>query len=503
MSTTTLRRAAAFLCIAGAMLTPAAAGGSSSLGLLGGSSNETPSTWFVELSSPPATKGTSKAKLKAERDAFKSSAAAEGIKLTERFAFDSLWNGVSVSVAPSQVATIQSLPGVNAVYPVHTISLPGIHSESGGGSNVELKNAVGLTGADQAQNELGLDGRGETIAIIDSGVDYTLPELGGCFGPECKVRGGLDLLGDPYNAPRPSPACNPVATPDADPKPCDPDETDRAEALGAGTSNGGHGTHVAGIAAADGRGHAGQVVGAAPGARLLAYRVFGCNGSTDTDVLIHAMELALADHADVLNISIGSAFGNWPESPEAVAADNLVDSGIVVVASIGNSGTNGGQLWSAGSPGVGRKVIGVASFDNTKATLPVFAVGGRTYTYNRAAGSLVTVPQAGGGELVATGTPASTADACTLSGSLVGKIALIRRGGCGFYNKALAAQNAGAIGVVLYNNATAPVSPTVAPSPAGSPPVRIPVAFITAADGAEIYADLAAAHTLAWTGQIL
>src|SRR5205807_7621356 len=126
------------------------------------------------------------------------------------------------------------------------------------------------------------------------------------------------------------------------------------------------------IAAADGRGHAGEVVGVAPGARLLAYRVFGCNGSTDTDVLIHAMELALRDRADVLNMSIGSAFGNWPESPEAVAADNLVDAGVVVVASIGNSGANGGQLWSAGPPGVGRKVIGVAASHHTKATLPAF-----------------------------------------------------------------------------------------------------------------------------------
>src|SRR3982751_5815971 len=89
--------------------------------------------------------------------------------------------------------------------------------------------------------------------------------------------------------------------------PCDPNVADRAEVLGAGASDAGHGTHVAGIAAADGHG-TDQVVGVAPGAKLLAYRVFGCNGSTDTDVMIHAMELALGDHADVLNMSIGSAF---------------------------------------------------------------------------------------------------------------------------------------------------------------------------------------------------
>ena len=223
-----------------------------------------------------------------------------------------------------------------------------------------MKNALGLTGANIAQDELGLDGSGETIAIIDSGLDYTLPEFGGCFGAGCKVRGGFDLVGDSYNA-TPGPAFDATPHPDGDPLPCDPDAADRAEVLGAGTSDAAHGTHVAGIAAADGRGHVddGQVVGVAPGAKLLAYSVFGCNGGTDSDVLVHAMELALADHANVVNMSIGAAFNNWPQYPTAVAADNLVDAGVTVVTSIGNSGVNGGQLWSAGAPGVGRKVIGV------------------------------------------------------------------------------------------------------------------------------------------------
>jgi minor extracellular serine protease Vpr len=505
MLKTSLRLVAALLCVAGLAVAPALAGdgGGAAPGSVGGAVNETATSWFVELASPPAVKGTSKAKLKAERDAFKASAAADGIKLSERYSYDSLWNGISVSVAPSQVAALEAVPGVKAIYPVHTVSLPDWSSENGG-ADVDLKNAVGLTGADQAQSELGLDGSGVTIAIMDSGLDYTLPEFGGCFGPSCKVRGGFDLVGDSYNATTTSPAFQPVPHPDDDPLPCNPDDADRAEVLGAGTSDAAHGTHVAGIAAADGRGHPGQVVGVAPGARLLAYRVFGCNGSTDTDVMIHAMEMALADHADVLNMSIGSAFSNWPQSPEAVSADNLVDAGVVVVASIGNSGANGGQLWSAGSPGVGRKVIGVASFDNTKATLPAFQVGGKYYTYNRASGSLVTVPQSGSGELVATGTPTTTNDGCTIAaGSLTGKIALIRRGACGFYNKAINAQNAGAIGVVLYNNVAGALSATVAPNPPGLPPVNIPVAAITAADGADIFNHLATAHTLTWTDQVL
>jgi minor extracellular serine protease Vpr len=499
-----LRLAVTLLCLAGLAVAPAGAGDGSGSNPIGGAANETATKWFVELSSPPAVKGTSKATLKAERDAFRTNAAAVGVKLTERYSYDSLWNGVSVSVAPSQVATLRSVTGVKAVYPVETLSLP--PSERAPNNNIDLKNAVGLTGADIAQTELGLDGSGVTIAIMDSGLDYTLPEFGGCFGPGCKVRGGFDLVGDAYNA-TPGPAFNPVPHPDANPLPCDPDVADRAEVLGAGASDAAHGTHVAGIAAADGRGHTddGQVVGVAPGAQLLAYRVFGCNGGTDSDVMVHAMELALADHADVLNMSIGAAFTNWPQYPTAVAADNLSAAGVTVVASIGNSGANFGQLWSAGAPGVGRNVIGVASFDNTKATLPAFRVGSTMYTYNRASGSLATVPQSGSGELVATGTPATANDGCVapLPGALAGKIALIRRGTCGFYNKAINAQHAGAIGVVLYNNVAGALSPTVAPTPAGAEPVTIPVAAITAADGASIFGGLAANHTLTWTDQVL
>jgi minor extracellular serine protease Vpr len=503
MFRTTLRLVTALLCVAIFGAVPAFAGDGIELGTVGGPANETTTNWFVELASPPAVKGTPPGKLKAERAAFESSATADGINLKERYAYELLWNGVSVSVPASQVSALGSVPGVKAIYPVHTVSLPDWKSESGS-AGVDLKNAVGMTGADEAQNELGLDGSGVTIAIMDSGLDYTLPEFGGCFGPTCKVRGGFDLVGDSYND-TPGPAFQPVPHPDGDPLPCDPNTADRAEVLGAGTSDAAHGTHVAGIAAADGRGHPDEVVGVAPGAKLLAYRVFGCNGSTDTDVMIHAMELALADHADVLNISIGSAFSNWPESPEAVAADNLVDAGVVVVASIGNSGTNGGQLWSAGSPGVGRKVIGVASFDNTKATLPAFTVGGTLYTYNRAGGSLATVPLSGSGDLVATGTPATLNDACAplSAGSLAGKIALIRRGTCSFYVKALNAQHAGAIAVVLYNNAAGALNPTVAPAPAGAEPVTIPVAGITAADGTFISNHLATAHTLTWTDQVV
>jgi hypothetical protein len=71
--------------------------------------------------------------------------------------------------------------------------------------------------------------------------------------------------------------------------------------------------------------------------------------------MLAAMERVLADGMQVLNMSIGSSY-QWPQYPTAQASDRLVNKGIAVVASIGNSGAEG--LYTAGAPGVGKKVIG-------------------------------------------------------------------------------------------------------------------------------------------------
>ena len=90
-----LRLTIALACVAGLAVTPAFA----RKDLVGGAANETTTMWFVELSSAPASDGTSKAQLKAERDRFEADAAADGIQMTERYTFDDLLNAVSVSAA--------------------------------------------------------------------------------------------------------------------------------------------------------------------------------------------------------------------------------------------------------------------------------------------------------------------------------------------------------------------------------------------------------------------
>src|SRR5699024_7190119 len=102
----------------------------------------------------------------------------------------------------------------------------------------------------------------------DTGVDYTHPDLGGCFGTGCKVAYGYDLVGDDYigeNEPVP-----------------DPDPYDKC---------GGHGTHVAGIIAANSN-KQDYLSGVAPNVTLGAYRVMGCGGAVMNDILIKAFIMA-------------------------------------------------------------------------------------------------------------------------------------------------------------------------------------------------------------------
>ncbi len=170
---------------------------------------------------------------------------------------------------------------------------------------------------------------------------------------------------------------------------------------------------------------------------------------------------------------------------------------MVVVASIGNSGTSG--LYAVGAPGVGKKVIGVASFDNTRVLLALFRISpdGAEILYGPATAAPAP-PTSGTFPMARTGTPTTANDACNPlpAGSLAGKVALVRRGTCAFHVKSLNAQNAGAAGVVLFNNVAGRFSPTVA----GTPAITIPVVAISDTEGLLIHSRLAAGPVdMTWT----
>lgn len=170
-----------------------------------------------------------------------------------------------------------------------------------------------------------LTGVGKTIAILDTGVDYTHADLGGCLGTNCKVIGGYDYINN-----------------DNDPM-----------------DDHGHGTHVAATAAGNG-----LYKGVAPDAKIMAYKVLASYGTGLTTGIIKAIQAATdpnkdgnpSDHVDVISMSLG-AYGN-PDDDLSLAVDNASAVGVVSTAAAGNSGPSASTILS---PGTARSAITVAA----------------------------------------------------------------------------------------------------------------------------------------------
>ncbi len=288
------------------------------------------------------------ADLKGKQDALMASVRALGGVEVARLS--KALNAVIVSIDASQLPKVAQLPGVVTVRGVGTYTL-------------DLAETVPYIGAAAAQ-AAGADGSGVRVAVLDSGVDYTHRNLSGpgtvadynacyaqkdvapsgacadLFGPTApKVIGGYDFVGELWPT---------LGDRTEDPNPIDLE---------------GHGTHVADIIG--GKSADGAHKGVAPGAKLYAVKVCSavatsCNGVA----LLKAMDFALdpngdgdiSDAVDVVNMSLGSSYGQ-KEDDLSEASANAVRYGVVVVVSAGNSAD---RPYIVGSPSSTPEVISVA-----------------------------------------------------------------------------------------------------------------------------------------------
>jgi subtilisin family serine protease len=216
-----------------------------------------------------------------------------------------------------------------------------------------------------------------------------------------------------------------------------------------------HGTHTAGIAAGIYDPTLNAVVngvniddmsGIAPGAWLGNYNVFpgGVLDARSEDIL-NAVDAAVADGMDVLNLSLGGSYhGN--NDLLAIGLDNAADAGVVVAVAAGNSGPGQGTVES---PGRARKVITVAASTNKHFVGQPFTypMGGGT-TVGAAVGDFPPLPTSSFGLFFNTELTACT----SVDGGASGKVVVVNRGGCTFSAKVRNAIAAGAIGVVVLNN---------------------------------------------------
>ncbi len=376
------------------------------------------------------------------------------------------YNGIKVRISADKVSALAALPGVVGVTPVglmepdHTnsvplIGAPGVWDGVAGLHGVNVKVAIIDTGIDYTHANFG--GPGTTAAFVTADAADTLPADTSLFGPAApRIKGGIDLVGDDYNAS--APAGSPALTPHPDPNPLDCN---------------GHGSHVAGSTGGSGVLSNGSTYGGpytastiasnswtiapgvAPKVDLYAVRVFGCGGSTG--VTIDAIEWAVENDMDVINMSLGSAFGTG-DNASAEAASNAAKAGVVVVASAGNSGPN---QYITGSPASGTGTISVAASDPVPifpgakiglASGPIDAINANGHSFTSFTGQLAVIRTSYPSGPVSLG--CSAADYAGYSGGVAGKITVTVRGTCSRVARAILSEQAGAIASIMIDNST-------------------------------------------------
>ncbi|KAI9268027.1 peptidase S8/S53 domain-containing protein [Phascolomyces articulosus] len=342
------------------------------------------------------------------------------------------------SVYENIVKAVSDSGLVSKVYPVRLIERPKTFSSSSSSSDgaTDLSRLIphAQTQVDRVHKELKNTGKGITVGIIDSGIDYMHPALGGGFGEGYKVRYGRDLAGDEYDGAGQFGSTTPK--PDDDPLDnCPPSFS----------GPGGHGTHVAGIIA----GKADNFTGVAPDSTLGMWRIFGCNSlGSGEDLITQALLEAYDAGVDIISMSVGGLSG-WNETSTARVAAHITAQGVPVVISAGNSGDLGVFTMSDGPLGEG--VFGVASFDNDYKYVTTVKVGGSSASYGYSKTD-DTIPN---GQLVAgdknAGSGSDACDASTVPKNVKGKLALVQSThACPPNLQAGNLEKAGAIGIVFF-----------------------------------------------------
>ncbi len=358
--------------------------------------------------------------------------------------------GIGVTVDARYLSALRSLPGVREVAKVELVKP----------SNA---NSVPWINAPEVWETYGFTGKGVSVGIIDTGIDYHHTDFGGDEDyasnpdpsviepgtfPTMKVVGGYDFAGICDVGTAGNPACGGVFNVE------DPDPLD----FGLGSVT--HGSHVAGTAGGIGNDDIGP--GVAFEADLYAIKVFG-DYVGSTTLTAAGIEWAMdpngdgdmSDRLDVINMSLGSDLGD-PTSPSAVTSNAAADVGVIVVSSAGNAAD---VPYNLGSPAVASQVIAVAA-----STTGGLEYAGVEITEGAAAGTFA------GNESAFDPPNPRLADTGPVSGSIVavepfegcteltnpeevaGNIALVSRGSCAFIDKHLTAVAAGASAVIVYNN---------------------------------------------------
>ncbi len=419
-------------------------------------------------------------------------AAVPGARLGRRFQV--VLNGITVDLPVGRLPALHALGSVSRVYPSIRFLL-------------KLNRSPGIIGAPVFTASTGASGAGVKIAVVDDGIDQNNPffnSSGFVYPP------GFPKGQRAYTTPKVIVARSFTAP-----------GSGRRSALPVDPLASFHGTHVAGISAGrsgtsspGGRDHPplAGLSGVAPNAWVGNYRVFNVPSPaghlSTTQQTVAAFESAVRDGMDVINYSGGSPAIDPRSDAMIETVANVTRAGVVVVASAGNDRDDFG-FGSTGSPSTAPEAIGVAATSNTHVFAPALAVNdpaapasvrkipfradatGVPSSWGTSDRSLVDVTTIAGtngqpvpGDLCGIGRDPNAGRNPLPRGSLAGQVALISRGHCTFFSKALRAVSAGASGLVIIDNRAGEPNPI---------PLVLPVrsGMISDLDGLNLRAFLA------------
>lgn len=304
--------------------------------------------------------------------------------------YDTIFNGVAIRGTAAELEKIARMDIVKNQYPVYQYKA--LKENGPTFSTEKLRENFQHTQT----------GKGVKVGVIDTGIDYNHPDL------KNNYKGGYDTV-------------------DFDD---DPMETEEEGATS-------HGTHVAGVIAADG-----EMEGIAPDADIYAYRALGPGGVGSSVQVIAAIEEAVKDGMDVINLSLGNDV-NGPDWPTTHAVNKSIELGTTVVVAAGNSGPD---AWTIGSPATSTDAItvGASALEMRAPFLQVAGAKERIWIQVMAGSEAWDLNKKFPVQYLGTGEREIN--------DVKGKIALFERGGIPFSHKALKAYQKGAVAVLISNN---------------------------------------------------
>ena len=374
--------------------------------------------------------------------------------------------GFSVTTAYGNKAVLEALPNVKSVYMAPTFSLP----EDGLDQDLEVytNNASTMIGAN-VLNDTGYTGKGMRIAILDTGIKVDHPSFAAL--PDSALadpmtRSSVDDIWDTLNASQMTSALNRSYYNSKLPFVFNyVSGTFDVSNTFAGSD---HGTHVAGISAAN-KLSTTDAVGVAPDAQLVVMQVFQQGGGASWDTIMAALEDCVRLEVDAANLSLGSAAGFVdPAGDMLETLDLFLDSDIQLLIASGNDTNNAYRnnwgldmsliddpdIGLAGTPSTYSAALAVASADNNGYEQMYITVDGRELGYNDTAVSSYTsfISNFRSQTLEYVVVPGVGADDDYAGLDIAGKVALVSRGTISFMEKQAFAQEHGAVACIVYNN---------------------------------------------------